>query len=152
MSEQSKSYISYWILLLITAIYSMAVAFLPWMGYDLDTKTVEFSSIAVIGFVILGVIFLLVYIRDHLRTPTPLRVDQEQVLPEKLKYSKNRVETGRKIEEQKQVPKRDRWEDGTCEETYVKDLCTTCVHHVRRYYGNYCKHFGMVVDKPKTVD
>jgi len=147
-----KSYRVYWILLAVTAVYSVTIAFLPWLGYEESDTMVETSSWAVVGFIMLGVLFLMVYLRNHLRSAEPIRVDQEQVLPDKVKYSREAVQTGRKIAPQRQVEKRDRWEDGSCKETYVKDLCTTCVHYRRKYYGNYCKHFGMVVDRPTSAE
>jgi hypothetical protein len=146
-----KSYRWYWILIAVVSAYTITISFLPWLGYGQSEKqneTVKLSSYAIIGFTVLGILFLMVYMRSHLRSPTPIRVKGEQVLPHKLQYLDAPVGPGRKIEPRAEIQKHDRWEDQTCKERYVENLCISCTHHRRRYYGNFCKHFGMVVDRP----
>jgi hypothetical protein len=146
--KAEKSYRLYWILIAAVAVYSMVISFLPWAGYvDIDS-TIELSSYLVVGLSIFGILFLLVYLRGHLRTSEPVQVRGEQVLPQKLKSVRRPVGPGRKLQTRVEKPKRDRWDDRSCKEQFVKDLCETCIHHRRRYYGNYCKHFGYVVDRP----
>jgi hypothetical protein len=143
-----KSYRAYWILIAAVAVYSLTISFLPWAGYvDIDS-TIEMSSYIVVGFVIFGILFLMVYLRGNLRTSDPVKVRGEQVLPNKLRFLPKPMGPGRKLEPEVEREKRNRWDDKSCREFYVKDLCNTCIHHRRRYYGNYCKHFGHVVDKP----
>ncbi len=143
-----KSYRAYWLLIAAVAVYSATIAFMPWAGYDKSEEAVKLSSYLVIGLVVFAILFLVVYLNSHLRRKDPTHVRGEQILPHKLKAVGKPVGTGRKLEAEVQVQKQDRWEDGTCKELYVKNLCTTCIHHKRRYYGNFCKHFGMVVDRP----
>jgi len=143
-----KSYRAYWVLVILTVAYSLVIAFLRPLGVEKGEDAVRISSYAVVGLVIFGVLFLMVYIRNHLRKPPTLYVDNEQVLPDKLKMVGGRVGTGRAPKVTPSVEKRDRWEDGTCKGVYVEELCMSCVHHRRRYYGNFCKHFGYVVDRP----
>lgn len=146
--KAEKSYRVYWILIAAVAVYSMIISFLPWAGYvDIDS-TIELSSYLVIGFAIFGILFLMVYLRGNLRTKDPVQVRGEQVLPNKLRYQPKPLGPGRKLEAKTEREKGDRWENRSCKEFFVEDLCETCVHHRRRYYGNYCKHFGYVVDKP----
>jgi hypothetical protein len=143
-----KSYRFYWILIAAVAAYTVAIGFMPWAGYDESEGAVKLSSYLVIGLVIFGILFFMVYLHSHLRRTEPTQVKGEQVLPNKLRYLAKPVGPGRKLPEESRLPKRDRWDDRSCKEHYVKELCTTCIHHRRRYYGNYCKHFGMVVDRP----
>ena len=148
MFKGEKSYRLYWILFAIVVVYSATIAFLPWLGHDPGEDMVKMSSYGIIGFAIIGVLFLMIYIRNNLRISTPIHVDQEQVLPHKLAYLKKPVGAGRKPIIRPQIQKYDRWEDESCRQTFVKDICTSCIHYRRRYYGNFCKHFGMVVDRP----
>ena len=148
MFKGEKSYRAYWILFAAVAVYSAVISFLPWAGYVDVESTVELSSYIVVGCVIFGVLFFLVYLRGNLRTSDTVVVKGEQVLPHKLGFIRKPLGSGRKLKSQEEVEKVDRWDDKTCKEFYVRDLCTTCIHHRRRYYGNYCKHFGYVVDKP----
>jgi hypothetical protein len=143
-----KSYRAYWILIAAVAVYSLTISFLPWAGYVDIESTIELSSYIVVGFVIFGILFLMVYLRGHLRTSDPVKVRGEQVLPHKFKFLKKPLGPGRKLEAPVDREKMDRWDNKTCKEIFVRDLCETCTHHRRRYYGNFCKHFGYVVDRP----
>jgi hypothetical protein len=133
------------------AAYSATIAFLPWAGLVETENAVTYSSYIVIGFIILAILAFVVYLNNNLRRSDPTVVQGEQVLPSKLRYLPKPLGTGRRMEAPVQVEKRDRRADNSCRDFFVKDLCTTCVHHRRRYYGNYCKHFGMVVDRPGKV-
>ena len=143
-----KSYRLVWLLILLAVGFSLTVAFLPALGFK-EQSWVKPSSFVVVAVLILGILALMIYMRTHLRAAGMHRVTGEQVLPDKLAMSGELVGTGRKLKAKAEVAKRDRWKDGTCKETFVRELCTTCIHYRRRYYGNFCKHFGMVVDKPK---
>ena len=129
----------------------MGVAFMPWAGYVSSEDTIKLSSYFVIGLAIFCILFLMVYLNNNLRRKEATIVKGEQGLQTKLRYLAKPVGPGRKIETQVEVQKRDRWDDGTCKQYFVKELCTTCAHHRRRYYGNFCKHFGMVVDRPAKM-
>ncbi len=147
-AKGEKSYRFLWLLITAVAIYSVIIAFMPWVGYDEADKLVERSTYVVIGVTIAGIVFLLFYMRRHMRSSAPVKVQGEQVLPHKLSLIGEPVGTGRKLEAKPEAQRYDRWQDHSCRQTFVKEICTTCVHYRRRYYGNFCKQLGMVVDKP----
>jgi len=146
-----KSYRWILILVLAAAIYSMVIAFMPWAGYDKHDRLVKVSAYILVGVVIFGILFLMIYMRGHLRPSGSVKVVGEQVLPHKLKYVAEPVGPGREVQPQVKITKLDRWANGSCKQVFVGQLCTSCTHHRRRYYGNFCKHFGMVVDRPSPA-
>ncbi len=150
MFKGEKSY--RWILVLVLAavVYSIVIAFMPWAGYDESDRLVKASAYIMVGAVIFGILFVMIYLRGRLRRTAPVKVAGEQVLPQKLKYVSEPVGPGRKMGPQAEMSKQDRWADGSCRQVFVGEICTSCIHHKRRYYGNFCKHFGMVVDKPRA--
>ena len=151
MFKGEKSYRWILILVLAAAIYSMVIAFMPWAGYDKHDRLVKVSAYILVGVVIFGILFLMIYMRGHLRPSGSVKVVCEQVLPHKLKYVAEPVGPGREVQPQVKITKLDRWANGSCKQVFVGQLCTSCTHHRRRYYGNFCKHFGMVVDRPSPA-
>lgn len=148
MFKGEKSYRWMLILCMAAVIYSMVIAFMPWAGFDKSDRLVKVSSYILIGVIVFGMLFLMIYLRGRLRPLGSVKVAGEQVLPQKLKYVSEPVGPGRELQRQAEITKQDRWTNGSCKQVFVGQLCTSCIHHKRRYYGNFCKHFGMVVDRP----